>query len=215
MAQHNFLQDEFKQFHLAVAFDQPLRASAKIAANCSAVNCRNAPSARLTIGKCACAAAVETSGNSAAVFCGNRRVETRLASSASCVARIVSSGLNSMRVNQRDGIERFARGGLDAFGQRIAQLLGVFQMQRRGIAEIRQDGMRFDDRRFFGRRRRREWRRQAPCRKDSAAAGVWVLKLFGRLVASVVADVGKFSVEIRVERRGCGPRAADAFRAGR
>ena len=36
--------------------------------NCSALNCRSAPNARLTIGKRACVAADETSGYSAAVF---------------------------------------------------------------------------------------------------------------------------------------------------
>ena len=81
-------------------------------------------------------------------------------------------------------------------------------MQRRGIAQIRQDGMRFDDRRFFRVARGEDRAAQHRAKKVRHRRAFRFGNFFRRPVAPVVTNVGKFSVEIRV-------KDADAFRERR
>jgi hypothetical protein len=44
------------------------------------------------------------------------------------------------RVNERGGVERLVSGGLDLAGERVPQLLGIAQMQPRGLAQVGKHG---------------------------------------------------------------------------
>ena len=166
--ENDFLEDEFKQFHFPVAGNEPFERLRKLI-----------ELLRRQMPECAqrevhhrqmrVRGGLGNVGEQRGGFLCDCRVQPR--GEAGKLRRADSVVIAQQhRINQGDGIERLARGGLHVVGQRLAQLLGVTQMQRRGIAEVWQNGVRPDD------RRRARPARGENCATQNRAKKIWHLR---------------------------------------
>src|ERR1035437_4595670 len=143
MATDDFLQDEFKQFNFSVAADEPLKRLRKLRellrgqiSQCAEGEIdQRQPRVRHRLGN------VRKQGGG--LFRNVRR--SLLRESGQLHGAKFFIGTQEQRVNQGDRTERFTRGGLQIFRQRVAHLHGVFQMQWRGGPGVGQNILRTND----------------------------------------------------------------------
>src|ERR1035437_1411737 len=143
MATDDFLQDEFKQFNFSVAADEPLKRLRKLRellrgqiSQCAEGEIdQRQPRVRHRLGN------VRKQGGG--LFRNVRR--SLLRDSGQLHGAKFFIGTQEQRVNQGDRTERFTRGGLQIFRQRVAHLHGVFQMQWREVPDVEQNILRTND----------------------------------------------------------------------